>query len=77
MESSDNNLTKPRSLQIIDIWLPKKDVQDFFNYGNTKMSTFGEDNNVRTSKVGKRIFYNRSDIIKLINDNIISDDGNI
>jgi EAL domain-containing protein (putative c-di-GMP-specific phosphodiesterase class I) len=51
-------------------WIPKKVVQDFFNYGDTKMSTFSLDYNIRTSKVGKRIFYKYNDIIRLINENI-------
>ena len=46
-------------------WIPKKVVQDFFNYGNTKMSTFSSDYNVKTSKVGKRIFYKYSDVLRL------------
>lgn len=51
-------------------WIPKKVVQDFFNYGDTKMSTFSADYNIRTSKVGKRIFYKHKDIVRLIDENI-------
>jgi len=77
MKTKDNTLPEFQCSQITDNWLPKKAVQEFFNYGNTKMSTFGKDNNVRTSKVGKRIFYNHDDIIRLINDSIITDDRDV
>lgn len=60
--------------QIIGDWVPRKMVQEFFNYGNTKMSTFATDYNVRISKVGKRIFYKYSDIIRLMNDGLCEND---
>ncbi|MGZ0017661.1 hypothetical protein [Yeosuana sp. AK3] len=68
METKETN-TLEKSLAFGD-WIPKKVVQDFFNYGDTKMSTFSLDYNIRTSKVGKRIFYKHNDIIRLINENI-------
>jgi len=70
MESSKNNKSINKSEKFGD-WIPKKTVQQFFNYGNTKMSTFAIDFNVKISKVGKRIFYKYSDIVKLIDENII------
>jgi len=68
METKEINTLK-KSMTFGD-WVPKKVVQDFFNYGNTKMSTFSSDYNIRTSKVGKRIFYKYSDIVKLIEESI-------
>ena len=38
------------------------------------MSTFSADYNIKTSKVGKHIFYKHSDIIRLIEESI-QDDG--
>jgi EAL domain-containing protein (putative c-di-GMP-specific phosphodiesterase class I) len=70
MESSKNNKSINKSENFGD-WIPKKTVQQFFNYGNTKMSTFAIDFNIKISKVGKRIFYKYSDIVKLIDENII------
>jgi len=69
METNQANTLK-NSITFGD-WIPKKVVQDFFNYGDTKMSTFAADFNVTISKVGKRIFYKHSDIIKLIEENTI------
>ena len=51
-------------------FFPRKEVKDFFNYGNTKMSSFSRDFNVRTAKVGKRVFYRYEDIVKLFESNI-------
>lgn len=68
MDSNEiNSQTNLMFKEILGDWIPKNVVQKFFNYGNTKMSTFASDNNVRVSKVGKRIFYKYSDIVDLIN----------
>lgn len=67
MDSKQNNTANLAFSQTIGDWIPRKVVQEFFNYGNTKMSTFATDYNIRISKVGKRIFYKYSDIIDLIN----------
>lgn len=68
METNETNTLK-KSIAFGD-WVPKKVVQDFFNYGNTKMSTFSSDYNIRTSKVGKRIFYKYSDIVRLMDESL-------
>lgn len=57
------------SSKIFSDWIPRKTVQDFFNYGSTKMSTFASDFDIRTSKVGRRIFYKYSDVLRLIENN--------
>lgn len=66
METIETN--KIKKSVIFDDWIPRKVVQEFFNYGDTKMSTFATDYNVRVSKVGNRIFYKYSDIIRVMND---------
>lgn len=70
MNSKNNTTATLPASQIMGDWVPRKVVQEFFNYGNTKMSTFATDYNVRISKVGKRIFYKYSDIVKLLNDRL-------
>jgi|GEM_PF-5195118 len=72
MDSKNNNTAVLTASQIMGDWVPRKVVQDFFNYGNTKMSTFAADYNVRISKVGKRIFYNYHDIKMLIEKNVLN-----
>lgn len=69
METNDNNDLKKS--MVFGKWIPKRVVQDFFNYGNTKMSTFAVDHNVRTSKVGKRIFYSYDDILNILESNTL------
>lgn len=68
METSETNPLK-NAIAFGD-WIPKKVVQDFFDYGDTKMSTFSSDHNVKTSKVGKRIFYSYSDVLRLIEESV-------
>ncbi len=70
MKTKGTPISKLETSKLIDDWVPKKEVQEFFNYGNTKMSTFATDYNIRTAKVGKRIFYKYSDILRLFKDNI-------
>lgn len=66
----NNNISIFTKSKTFNDWIPKKVVQDFFNYGNTKMSTFATDFNIRTAKVGKRIFYKYSDIVRLMEESI-------
>lgn len=72
METNETNL--PEGSMIFGGWEPKWVVQDFFDYGDTKMSTFSSDYNIKTSKVGKRIFYKYSDIVRLIDEGMIEED---
>lgn len=57
----DINTTK-----ILGDWIPQKVVKEFFGYGNTRMSTFAKDYNIKKAKVGRRIFYRYSDILRVI-----------
>ena len=57
--------------EVFENWIPRKEVQRFFGYGQTKMSTFAYDYNIKTTKVGKRIFYWRPDIERLLEDHAI------
>lgn len=74
MDSNNSSRNKLQEDKVFGDWVQKKVVQNFFNYGNTKMSTFAMDYGISTSKVGKRIFYKYSDIVKLINENIIDEE---
>ena len=51
-------------------WVPKSKVQNFFKYGNTTMTAFAKNNNIRKTKVGNRVFYNYEDIVALLESNI-------
>ena len=68
MESNNEKQLKFKELSILGDWVPRKIVKEFFGYGNTKMATFAEDFNIGMSKVGKRIFYRYSDLVRLIDE---------
>ncbi|MCA0132614.1 hypothetical protein [Winogradskyella alexanderae] len=73
METNDNKQRELKEISIIGDWIPRKVVQEFFGYGNTKMANFASDYKVTVSKVGKRIFYKYSDLLKLFDDGIMND----
>jgi hypothetical protein len=60
-----------KGAQMIDDWITREAVKEFFNYGNTKMSTFSTDHKVRMARVGNRVFYRYSDIVKMMDENIV------
>ena len=66
MKNQDNNTTR-----ILGDWIPRKTVKEFFGYGNTTMATFAEDYNIRTAKVGRRVFYSYSDVLRVIKNGIV------
>lgn len=47
-------------------WMPRQEVQEFFGYGNTQMSTFHKDNDVEMAKVGRKVFYSTQGILNLL-----------
>ena len=51
---------------VFERWIPRERVKEFFGYGQTKMSSFSKDHNVRSIKVGNRLFYFADDIEKLL-----------
>ncbi len=56
-------------------YIPEKLVGSFFSYSDTKLREFRNENKVIYSKIGKRFFYSKESIIKLLNNNIINSDG--
>ena len=60
MEKMKSNLT------VFERWIPRERVKEFFGYGQTRMSTFSKDFNVRSKKIGNRLFYLAEDLEKLL-----------
>ncbi len=65
-----------KSLQIMNFnaldiggWIPSRIVQRFFNYSDSNMSTFESNNNLTISRVNRRRFYRKDEIIELLNKN--------
>jgi hypothetical protein len=52
---------------LYNIWLPKKVVMRFFDYGETQMRQVEKDFNLETSKIGARKFYSTQSILNLLN----------
>jgi len=51
---------------LYDIWLPKKSVMRFFDYGETQMRQIEKEYDLETSKIGARKFYSTKSILNLI-----------
>ncbi len=66
MNTIENQKLKLKETTLIGDWIPRKVVKEFFGYGNTKMASFARDYDIRVSKVGKRVFYSYSDILRLL-----------
>ncbi|GAB4161428.1 MAG: hypothetical protein Tsb0033_18830 [Winogradskyella sp.] len=71
MKKSDKTRNNFKELEIMGDWVPRSVVKKFFNYGNTKMARFATDHNVTVSKVGKRIFYKYSELLRLFEENVM------
>jgi hypothetical protein len=61
------NLEK-NSIAIGD-WIPKKNVQKFFDYSNTQMLVLEKENGLVTSKIKGRKFYSFQSILELLDKN--------
>lgn len=46
-------------------WIPRQEVKDFFEYGQTTMASFSRNYNVRIKRIGVKVFYYREDIENL------------
>ena len=55
-------------------WLPRANVMEFLNHGNTQVTEFEKNGGVVVTKIGKRKFINRESLAKLLNDNTIKDE---
>lgn len=56
---------------LYDVWLPKKSVMRFFDYGETQMRELEKENSLITSKIKSRKFYSVASILNLIENNKI------
>ncbi len=51
---------------LYDVWLPKKTVMRFFDYGDTQMRQLEKEFKLETSQIRARKFYSTKSIINLI-----------
>ena len=59
------DLIIPNTLQ--DIWIPKKEVMNFFNYKANQMREFEKENKLIVSIIKARRFYLKASILNLLN----------
>ena len=62
-------LDKTHSSNLKVIWVPRNEVMEFFDYGDTRMGTL--ENDLVVSQVGNRKFYQRDSILSLLEANIV------
>ena len=56
---------------VSDKWLPRAKVMEFLNYGSTQMAAFEKNGEIDVARIGKRKFYNRDSLTKLLNNNLV------
>jgi hypothetical protein len=64
------DLIIPNTLQ--DIWIPKKEVMNFFNYKANQMREFEKENKLIVSQIKARKFYLKASILNLLNNKQIN-----
>jgi len=68
--SSINTLLIDSNNPLKSVWLSKKDVMKFFDYGDTQMRSLEKKHSLVCSKIGHRKFYQTKSILELIKNNI-------
>jgi hypothetical protein len=59
-ESLNNN-------SLLSVWIPRKTLMKFFDYGDTQIRALEKNNEIVVSKIGQRKFYLRDSILSFIN----------
>lgn len=70
-EIKEHLYSTPAHNPLIDKWIPRCDLMEFLHYGNTQMAALEKTEGVIVSKIGKRKFYNRESLEKLLEKHII------
>ncbi|MCB9056838.1 MAG: hypothetical protein H6549_13370 [Chitinophagales bacterium] len=53
-------------------WIPRKQVMQFLGYGDTQMAVLEKTGQLVVTRVGKRKFFQRESLEKLLEKNIVS-----
>ncbi len=71
MKEIKNLLNRAKTQSLRDIWIPKKEVMKYFDYGITQMHQLEKDHKIVCSKIKARKFYSTQSILDLIEKNKI------
>jgi hypothetical protein len=71
MKEIKNLLDRAKTQSLQDIWIPKKEVMKYFDYGITQMYQLEKDHKIVCSKIKSRKFYSAQSILDLIEKNKI------
>jgi hypothetical protein len=55
---------------LLNKWYSRQQVQDFLGFGNTKMCQLHKDFDIRTVKIGRKVFYSIEDLENLFKKSI-------
>lgn len=56
---------------VSDKWLPRARVMEFLDYGATQMAAFEKSSGIVVSRIGKRKFFHRDSIEKILNNHLV------
>jgi hypothetical protein len=56
---------------VSDKWLPRARVMEFLDYGDTQMAAFEKSSGIVVSRIGKRKFFHRDSIEKILNNHLV------
>ena len=67
-ENQLNDLTS----KSLNGWIPRKEIQAFLDLNATAICEFHKKHKISISKIGRTVYYRLDDIIKLLNNNVIT-----
>ncbi len=50
-------------------WIPRQELMHYLGYGSTQMAAISKQYNLTSTKIGKRIFYSKKQILTILSDN--------
>lgn len=50
-------------------WIPRHELMQYLGYGATQMASIAKQYNLTTTKIGKRIFYSKKQILTVLSEN--------
>jgi hypothetical protein len=67
IEELKEKVTTLLDFRITDSWIPKRQLKEFFGYGDTQMAALLKNPKLRVRTIGKRKFIHKDSITDLLN----------